>query len=34
MEMIYLPALVKKTEEDIISFSQDALSGCCSNGVT
>lgn len=32
--MIYLPALVKKPEEDIISFSQGALSGCCVNRVT
>lgn len=34
MGMIYLPALVKKTEEGTISFSQDALSGYCLNGVT
>lgn len=34
VEMIYLPALVKKTEEDIVLFSQDALSGYCLNGVT
>lgn len=34
METIYLPALVKKPEEDITLFSQDALSGSCLNRVT
>jgi len=34
VEMIYLPALVKKPEEDIIPFSQDAFSGYYLNRVT
>lgn len=34
VEMMYLPALVKKPEEDIILFSQGALSGYCLNTVT